>query len=172
MSRIGHIQYIHKYVSNSLNSLCCIVTVGRRLYLRASPLFLFVQQVKAGVQRSIGARCSVKCQELEFEKEKLLLWHCLHLWGFFFYNSDTCGLSNLCVLNVSLGVATETLRWKQALQKLHLVERHVGVEGPQAGSLTVLIPDLQTLDHQPANWNPDQTQVTTQWHFDLTEFPS
>lgn len=59
--------------------------------------------------------------------------------------------SNLCVLNVSLEVATETLRWKQALQKLHLVERHIGVEGPQAGSFTVLIANLQTLDHKPAN---------------------
>lgn len=52
-------------------------------YLRASPLSLFVQQVKAGLQRSIGARWHVKCQKLEFEKEKLWLWRHVHLPGFF-----------------------------------------------------------------------------------------
>lgn len=80
--------------------------------------------------------------------------------------------SNLCVLNVSLEVATETLRWKQALQKLHLMQRHVGVGGPQAGSLTVLIADFQALDHKPANENPHQTQVSARQHFDPAEIAS
>lgn len=55
--------------------------VEQRLYLRASPLSLFVQQVKAAVQRSIRAHCHVKCQELEFEKEKVGLWRYLYLPG-------------------------------------------------------------------------------------------
>lgn len=36
------------------------------VYLRAFPLFLFVEQVKAGLQRHIRAR-HVKCQELQFK---------------------------------------------------------------------------------------------------------
>lgn len=82
---MGAIHFIRNSLINIGQKLCSILgwAVERSLYLRASPLSLFVQQVKAGVQRSIGGRCHVKCQELEFEIEKLRLWCYLHLPGFF-----------------------------------------------------------------------------------------
>lgn len=60
-------------------------------------------------------------------------------------------MSYLSVLNPPLGATDDTLRGEQTLQQLQLVQRHIGAEGPQDGSLTVLIVDLQTLAHEPAD---------------------
>lgn len=67
--------------------------------------------------------------------------------------------SNLSVLNASLGATTDSLRGEQTLQKLHLVQGDVSTESPQAGSLRVLIADLQALAQKPANISPDQTDI-------------
>jgi hypothetical protein len=63
--------------------------------------------------------------------------------------------SHLGVLSLSVR-AHAPLGGEETLQQLHLVQRHVGGEGAQAGTLTVLIVDLQPLAYKPTEMEPIQ----------------